>query len=125
MEGPSPARESLMVAARSRLMPSRRELVRIDAFFAVASHRLFDKSGARKPFDASNRIKALHDALADVLGIDDRYFYPGISEPVLVREEADECVLVRMAKTPMRRLGAVLTFEVIGQTTTPASEGGS
>lgn len=36
---------------------------------------IFTQNGLPQTMDATNRIKALHDCLANVLGIDDKYFY--------------------------------------------------
>jgi hypothetical protein len=99
-------RQDLIKRARLALLPSQQSQVRVDIYIAWSSQRLYTKDGRRKSLDASNRIKPIHDALSELLGIDDRFFYTGQSEPVLA-DEGIECVMVKMRLAPMRTLAAV------------------
>jgi hypothetical protein len=69
--------------------------------------RLFTKDGRRKKLDASNRIKPIHDALAEILGIDDRFFYTGQSEAVLA-DGGGEWVLIRLSKDKIRPMSVAM-----------------
>lgn len=99
-------RASIIAQAKLGLLPSPRAQIRIDLYIAFTPSRLFTKDGRRKQLDASNRIKPIHDALADILGIDDRFFYTGQSEAVLA-DGGSECVLVKMRLAPVRTMSDV------------------
>jgi Holliday junction resolvase RusA-like endonuclease len=63
------------------------------------------KDGSRpKKVDASNRLKAIHDALADSLGIDDSIFWSVTAEKMEIQEGAQECVTVTIQPMKRRRM---------------------
>lgn len=49
--------------------------IRVETFIFFNYFDLFTQQGIPKKMDGSNRIKALHDTLADVLEIDDCWFW--------------------------------------------------
>lgn len=63
-------------------------LIRVDTYFVFRQTDLWTKPKTKKDkpkpkqLDASNRIKAMHDVLAKMLGIDDKYFWGGNFEKV-------------------------------------------
>lgn len=56
--------------------------------------RLFTKDGRVKKLDVSNRIKALHDCLCRLLGIDDSVFFRVSAEKGTAHADLDEMVMV-------------------------------
>lgn len=61
-----------------------------DRVFRFERSRLWTKSGKPKKLDVSNRIKALDDCLADLLGIDDLWIFGGSEEKMAVESTAQE-----------------------------------
>lgn len=56
--------------------------LQVDLYFSFPKEKILTKPTKQKPShpkrnDTSNRIKIAHDALAEVLGIDDCYFWQG------------------------------------------------
>ena len=49
----------------------------INATFYMQHKSVVCKDGRPKKNDTSNRIKALHDVLSNILGVDDSYFWSG------------------------------------------------
>lgn len=60
--------------------------LRVDTFFIWPKDSIFTKGKTAKSWvkkiDAHNRIKQLHDALSEVLQVDDMYFFAGDTEKV-------------------------------------------
>jgi Holliday junction resolvase RusA-like endonuclease len=99
-----------MVDVKSKLKQSisnQRAFIRIDAYFGFKPERLWNREGARKKIDVSNRIKALHDALSSLLEIDDRFFCLGDCEPAVVGPWEEECVLIKMTVSETKSMKAV------------------
>lgn len=55
----------------------RNRFIRIDADFWFERSAVLTKDGKPKRNDTSNRLKALHDQLAELLGVDDCWFWDG------------------------------------------------
>lgn len=70
--------------------------IHIDTVFYMPRGRIFCKDGRPKRNDTSNRIKALHDALAEMLGIDDCYLWSGSYDKIAVDLEAEAGVDITM-----------------------------
>lgn len=68
--------------------------LKIRANFFFSKDRLYTKKGKIKRLDVSNRVKLLHDCLADVLEIDDSQFFLCIETKVPVYNDACEQVIV-------------------------------
>lgn len=103
---------SMMIAAAKHVLESgvrdHMNSIRVDAYFGLKRSRLWTRENTRKKIDVSNRIKALHDTLSTCLGIDDRFFFPGDCEPVVVADlMEDECVLIKMTVKPPRLMGTI------------------
>lgn len=101
------SRPEVVKAARRYLLPNHRNLIQVDAYVGLHSECLFTREATRKKYDVSNRVKPLHDALAEILGIDDRFFSVGETQPVLIPKEKTECVLIRMAIREIQTMSQV------------------
>ena len=75
------------VARELTLAAGPRRFIHVDTVFYMLRGRILCKDGNPKRNDTSNRIKALHDALAKILGIDDSYFFSGSYDKLGVEDE--------------------------------------
>lgn len=66
----------------------------VDTYFVFSRDRVWTLKGLPKKLDASNRVKACHDALANILGIDDKLFWAGRFEK-LVGDQERVIVMIR------------------------------
>ena len=66
----------------------------ISSVFVFHQPRLWTKDNRPKRLDASNRIKALHDAVSEILGIDDKHLWSGSFEKMECARLEDQCTLV-------------------------------
>lgn len=58
--------------------------LKVSVIISFEKSQLFTKDGRAKQLDASNRIKGLHDAIAEyILAVDDRYFWSVSIEKVV------------------------------------------
>jgi len=62
----------------------------IKTFFFFKRERLYTKLGHIKKLDCSNRIKALHDSLCDLLEMDDCLFFKLHAEKIACKEGSNE-----------------------------------
>ncbi len=83
-------------------------MIRVDAWVCFHYGSLFTKDSVRKKMDVSNRIKALHDALSNVLLIDDRYFMVGETAPVVIKDFEEECVTLMLSIQQMETRASLL-----------------
>lgn len=90
------------------LATSEDALIRVDAYLCFPRDQVYTLKHKRKKMDASNRLKALHDALAEILQIDDRYFSTGISEPVAMTQLETPCIQVNLSLSAMKTYSQVL-----------------
>lgn len=77
---------------------------RVDAFFAFENSRLWTQENTPQRLDADNRLKPCRDALADLLGIDDKYFFSGSCEKVSTPSKDQECTFLRISPMTPRTL---------------------
>ena len=69
---------------------SRRSAIKIDRWYFFPERTIFNlNNGQLKKMDTSNRNKALDDALATMLGIDDKYFAAGTEEKISCPDISD------------------------------------
>lgn len=81
---------------------------KIDCFFVLKHERIWTKDNRPKRLDASNWIKACHDALADFLGIDDKQIWAGHFEKVSGEQE---CVVILISQvTPLTSVELLQQF---------------
>lgn len=92
------------LALSTEIRQNQMSMIRVDSYLGFQHSKLFTKQGMRKRMDASNRIKGLHDAISNILCIDDRFFYPGRTEPVIVDRSEDECALIVMQISQLREM---------------------
>lgn len=62
-------------------------MVQCDTYVAFPGTSLWTQKGMPKKMDASNRLKAMHDCLAETLQIDDSYFWSGYVEKLETRKD--------------------------------------
>lgn len=70
------------------------EAIRIDATFYFERSRILCKDGTPKRNDTSNRIKALHDVISELTGIDDSWFWSGSFDKFPVDHVDEEGVTI-------------------------------
>lgn len=71
-------------------------LFQVNCYFLFNRKSLYTLEGQPKKMDVSNRIKALHDSIADIIQIDDRLFWSVYCEKVelkLNEPESSTCVI--------------------------------
>jgi Holliday junction resolvase RusA-like endonuclease len=70
----------------------------IHCLFTFKRERLFTKQNTVKKLDVSNRLKALHDEVSRIIGIDDSQFFEisATKRPLEPFEGAEECVKVTL-----------------------------
>jgi len=88
-------------------------VLKVDAYIILKHERLWTKDGRPKKLDASNRLKALHDQLAEYLGIDDKAFFNVSAEKVSGEQEC--AVLIIGWVKPMNVVELLNTFPVFSQ----------
>lgn len=69
-------------------------MIQIDTYFCFPGTALWTQKGMPKKMDASNRIKALHDCIADALEIDDSWFWEGRFEKIETNRAEPWCFVV-------------------------------
>lgn len=62
----------------------------IRSIFFFHENRLFTKKNTTKRLDCSNRIKALHDQLCNIIGIDDSLFFKVYAEKAVCLDHINE-----------------------------------
>lgn len=68
--------------------------LKVSALVFFKKEKIFTKDGRVKQLDASNRMKALHDAISDqILSIDDRYFWSVSIEKVVGDKEGVNVII--------------------------------
>lgn len=70
--------------------------LQVDALFFFHKKSLFTLDGRVKKMDVSNRLKALHDALSTLMGVDDSLFFRVVAEKIQGDEEKAESVTVKI-----------------------------
>ncbi len=78
--------------------------VEIEAFFGFQRDRIYTKAGEFRRLDVSNYLKAVHDCLADAIGIDDRAFFSVVAEKFAVDDPRQEQVIIRLSPFQPRNL---------------------
>ena len=64
--------------------------------FMFAKERIFTKKGYLKKLDVSNRLKAIHDSLADALLTDDCFFVNISADKLAVKSKYEESATIRV-----------------------------
>lgn len=71
-------------------------VLEIRAQFYFKHNRIFTKDSRVKKMDVSNRIKALHDSLSAILGVDDSFFFQIFAEKICCDPDLEEMVIVEI-----------------------------
>lgn len=69
-------------------------VIHIECEFRFERSRLFNKLGNPKKLDSANYLKALHDAVSEIIGIDDKYFWSGTFSKKAVASVDEEGVRI-------------------------------
>lgn len=77
-----------------------RRFLHVDTVFYMMRKTIICKDGTPRRNDTSNRLKALHDVLAEIIGIDDCYFFSGSYDKVAVDDERKVGVDITMVISP-------------------------
>jgi Holliday junction resolvase RusA-like endonuclease len=95
------ALENAQAFARARAILKTRMkpgyVLQFDATFNFTRERIFTKKGLPKRLDTSNYLKALHDAMAEAIGIDDSWFFDGMMRKRPVGTPLHESATVELA----------------------------
>lgn len=70
-----------------------------ECIFYFKKERIWTKAGKPKKFDVSNRLKAIHDEVCKLIGIDDSEFF-SISAKKIPTEGFPECVNINIRLEP-------------------------
>lgn len=93
------------------LMRSRAErkpfALRVDHYFAFEYDRIWTVNNIAQQLDVDNRLKPCRDALAELLGIDDKYFFSGYFEKLTTRSKELECSIIRISQATPRTLAEI------------------
>lgn len=77
------------------------DVFHVDMYFVFMRDRLISKKESIKRLDATNRLKASHDGLSKILGIDDCRFVTGSYHKTYCRFPQDEQVIILVKKTAL------------------------
>lgn len=72
------------------------ELLQIHCSFFLYKKRIFTQAGTVKKMDVSNRIKALHDCISELLEIDDSIYFRVVAEKRLCHDNLNEMCVVEI-----------------------------
>lgn len=77
-------------------------VLRVDASFYFKIERIMCKDGKPKRLDTSNYLKALHDVIAALIGVDDCYFFDGEFRKRMMEPSRPECVdvIIQLIQIP-------------------------
>jgi len=77
--------------------------IHIDTIFYMNRKNIICADGRPKRNDTSNRLKALHDVLSEIIGIDDSYFWSLSADKTPVENENEVGVDVTLIVSPLKR----------------------
>jgi hypothetical protein len=73
-------------------------MLQVDTYACFPGTSLWTQKGMPKKMDATNRLKALHDCLSEVLAVDDSWFWGGHVEKIETRKEPYAFVVLKPFK---------------------------
>lgn len=68
--------------------------MQVDLYLCVPRGTIYSKKNTVKEWDASNYIKASHDALSKMIEKDDRYFFVGPTQKVLTKKDKKSAIMI-------------------------------
>ena len=80
------------------------DVFHVDMYFIFTKDRLVSKKDTIKRLDATNRLKASHDGLSKILGVDDCRFITGSYHKVYCRFSHEEQIIIVVKKTALLSL---------------------
>lgn len=97
-------RKSMIEREKSRLEAIRanKQGFKVTCLFVFSKKRLIGQKGQLKRLDASNRLKACHDAFARIIGIDDSLFISGEFEKLTCESVEQEQVIITLEPASLR-----------------------
>lgn len=81
--------------------------LRMDHYFAFEKSRLWTVNNLAQQIDCDNRMKPCRDAVANLLDIDDKYFFSGFIEKVSAPTKEAECTIIKITLMTPRTLEQV------------------
>ena len=81
---------------------------RVDCYFAFEHSRIWTLANQPQEIDSDNRLKPCRDALAKIMGIDDKYFFSGFFEKVTTNSKDSECTILKISRAEPRTLDQIL-----------------
>lgn len=93
---------SVIRKAKLELKSGPQSPLRVDRYFVFPPHEIFTKKDTVKMMDTTNRIKAFDDAIANLLQIDDRYFFAGDTQKIVGLEGSLGYVIAKIQKCEVR-----------------------
>lgn len=109
------AQDELLRAQKEARDSLRHFALRVDCYFAFEHSRLWTQKNAPQTLDADNRLKPCRDALASLLGIDDKFFFSGYFEKVSAPTKSHEGTYIKITPMTPRNL-AELHFQIKQET---------
>lgn len=95
-------------------------VIEIETIICLRPSTLFTKKGIAKRLDATNRVKALNDSLAELTGIDDKVYWRCSVEKAELDEEEQECAIITIRPCQMK-LVKEITSKRLNEATTSSS----
>lgn len=80
------------------------DVFNVDMYFVFSRDRLITKKETIKKLDATNRLKASHDGLSKIIGVDDCRFITGSYHKVYCKFPQEEQVIIVVKKTALLSL---------------------
>lgn len=100
------------IRALAKNAVSNNKMLQVDRYFIYPKHKLFTKEKkskglivpeSPKKIDADNRVKPLLDAVAKIIGVDDKYFFSGHTEKMVSEDTSlqNTCIVVVYSFDPL------------------------
>ena len=86
----------LQQSHQMKLWKEEGHIFEVRAIFFFHTKNIYTKRGDVKKMDVSNRLKALHDSLAELFDIDDSFFFRVAAEKVETHDHLTEMVCVEI-----------------------------
>lgn len=78
-------------------------MIQIDLYICLGRTRLFTLKDTPKRLDASNRIKAMEDAISEITLVDDKHFWRVSAEKIECEAQEDECTIAILTPIKARK----------------------